>query len=109
MRSLPPVTASSFPYSPSSQRQSSPAAANALLKATRWPSRSRNGVCDTPARKKKHKAVTSVLIHGIKPYVEKKDEEYMSKKMLEHFRTILNAWKQELLDEASRTVHTKQD
>jgi len=62
-----------------------------------------------PASKKKDQAVTSVLIHGIKPYVEKKDEEYMSKKMLEHFRTILNAWKQELLDEVSRTVHTMQD
>jgi DnaK suppressor protein len=62
-----------------------------------------------PASKKKDQAVTSALIHGIKPYVEKKDEEYMSKKMLEHFRTILNAWKQELLEEVSRTVHTMQD
>ena len=62
-----------------------------------------------PVSKKKDQAVTSVLIHGIKPYVEKKDEEYMSKKMLEHFRTILNAWKQELLEEVSRTVHSMQD
>ena len=62
-----------------------------------------------PASKKKDPAATSVLIHGIKPYVEAKDEEYMSKKMLEHFRTILNAWKQELLEEVSRTVHTMQD
>ncbi|HJW81234.1 MAG TPA: RNA polymerase-binding protein DksA [Acidiferrobacterales bacterium] len=62
-----------------------------------------------PASKKKDQAVTSVLIHGIKPYVEKKGEEYMSKKMLEHFRTILDAWKQELLEEVSRTVHSMQD
>ena len=62
-----------------------------------------------PVSKKKDQAVTPVLIHGIKPYVEKKDEEYMSKKMLEHFRTILNAWKQELLEEVSRTVHSMQD
>ena len=62
-----------------------------------------------PVSKKKDHAVTPVLIHGIKPYVEKKDEEYMSKKMLEHFRTILNAWKQELLEEVSRTVHSMQD
>ena len=61
-----------------------------------------------PASKKKDQAVTSVLIHGIKPYVEKKGEEYMSKKMLEHFRTILDAWKQELLEEVSRTVHSMQ-
>jgi len=62
-----------------------------------------------PASKKKDQAAASVLIHGIKPYVEKQGEEYMSKKMLEHFRTILNAWKQELLDEVSRTVHSMQD
>lgn len=62
-----------------------------------------------PASKKKDQVITSVLIHGIKPYVEKKNEEYMGKKMLEHFRTILNAWRQELLEEVSRTVHTMQD
>jgi DnaK suppressor protein len=62
-----------------------------------------------PASKKKDQVVTSVLIHGIKPYVEKKNEEYMGKKMLEHFRAILNAWRQELLEEVSRTVHTMQD
>ena len=62
-----------------------------------------------PASKKKDQPVSSALIHGIKPYVEKKGEEYMSKKMLEHFHIILNAWKQELLDEVSRTVHTMQD
>jgi DnaK suppressor protein len=62
-----------------------------------------------PASKKKDHVTTSVLIHGIKPYVEKKNEEYMGKKMLEHFRAILNAWRQELLEEVSRTVHTMQD
>jgi len=29
--------------------------------------------------------------------------------MRDHFRAILNAWRQELLDEVSRTVHTMQD
>ena len=62
-----------------------------------------------PVGKKKDAVPMSTLIHGIKPYVEKKGEEYMSKKMLEHFRTILNGWKQELLEEVSRTVHTMQD
>lgn len=62
-----------------------------------------------PASKKKESAPSANLIHGIKPYVEKKGEQYMSKHMLEHFRAILNGWKQELLDEVSRTVHTMQD
>jgi DnaK suppressor protein len=63
-----------------------------------------------PASKKKEvPAPASGLVHGIKPYLQKKGEEYMGKKMLEHFRAVLNAWKQELLDEVSRTVHSMQD
>ena len=60
-----------------------------------------------PISKKKESA--SPHIHGIKPYVEKKGEKYMSKRMLEHFREILLAWKQELLEEVTRTVHSMQD
>jgi DnaK suppressor protein len=59
-----------------------------------------------PASKKKE---LSILIHGVKPYVEKKGEKYMNKKQLEHFRSILMGWKTELLDEVSKTVHSMQD
>ncbi len=59
-----------------------------------------------PASKKKE---LSVLIHGVKPYVEKKGEKYMNKKQLEHFRAILLGWKNELLEEVSKTVHSMQD
>jgi DnaK suppressor protein len=62
-----------------------------------------------PFGKKKEQIPQSVLIHGIKPYVQKKSEEYMSKSMLDHFRAILDAWKHELLEEVSRTVHSMQD
>ncbi|MHB8256978.1 MAG: RNA polymerase-binding protein DksA [Acidiferrobacterales bacterium] len=58
---------------------------------------------------KKKELSSVVLIHGIKPYVEKKGEKYMNKKQVEHFRAILNAWKEELLEEVSRTVHSMQD
>lgn len=61
-----------------------------------------------PVSKKKEPS-PSVLLHGIKPYVEKKGEKYMNKKQLEHFRAVLLAWKQELLDEISRTMHNMQD
>lgn len=37
------------------------------------------------------------------PYHPAKDEEYMSKAQLEHFRNLLLAWKAELLAEAERT------
>ncbi len=62
-----------------------------------------------PFGKKKDPVAMSGLIHGLKPYVQKKGEEYMGKKMLEHFHAILDAWKQELLEEVSRTVHAMQD
>ncbi len=52
----------------------------------------------------------SAPIHGFKPYKEKKGEEYMNEKQLEHFRSILNAWKDELMEEVDRTVdHMKDD
>ncbi len=60
-----------------------------------------------PASKKKDTPV--VLVHGIKPYVEKGQEEYMNRKQLEHFRSILLAWKRELIEEVSRTVQAMQD
>ena len=64
------------------------------------------------ARKVKEKPANSAtppLPGGIKPYVAKKSEAYMNKNQLEHFRAILLAWRQELIDEVSRTVHTMRD
>lgn len=49
------------------------------------------------------------LIHGIPPYQPKPGEAYMNEKQLEHFRTILLAWKRELMEEVDRTVHHMQD
>ncbi|MCE1244051.1 RNA polymerase-binding protein DksA [Oryzomicrobium sp.] len=43
------------------------------------------------------------------PYVPKKGEEYMNAKQLEHFRTMLETLKQELVEDIERTVHTMQD
>ena len=37
------------------------------------------------------------------PYEPAKDEEYMSDKQREHFRSLLLAWKGELMSEAERT------
>jgi len=49
-------------------------------------------------------------LHGIAPYKEKKGEEYMNAKQIEHFRAVLNAWKDELMQEVDRTVdHMKDD
>jgi DnaK suppressor protein len=47
---------------------------------------------------------------NVKPYVVRKDEEYMSKEQLDHFRRILASWKQDLMQEVDRTVlHMKDE
>ena len=75
-------------------------------------------VADSKVAKKVTKKTTSAksnpsdldnLIHGIEPYVEKAKEKYMNPKQVEHFKNILLAWKQNLLDEVSKTIHLMQD
>ena len=47
---------------------------------------------------------------NVQPYQVSKGEEYMSKEQLEHFRTILSSWKQDLMQEVDRTVlHMKDE
>jgi len=47
---------------------------------------------------------------NVKPYQVKRDEEYMNQAQLEHFRTILQTWKKDLMNEVDRTVlHMKDE
>jgi DnaK suppressor protein len=55
------------------------------------------------------KLSANLTIMGIEPYKEKKNEEYMCAKQKEHFRNILNMWRQQLMEEVDRTVHHMQD
>jgi DnaK suppressor protein len=48
-------------------------------------------------------------LKGFSPYQPAAGEEYMSESMREHFRQILMAWKQELMEEVDRTVHHMKD
>jgi DnaK suppressor protein len=49
-------------------------------------------------------------LHGFAPYEPASGEEYMSDRMLAHFRDILVAWKKELMEEVDRTVgHMKNE
>ena len=43
------------------------------------------------------------------PYPIKEGEEYMNEPQKDHFRAILNAWKQELMEEVDRTVSHLQE
>jgi DnaK suppressor protein len=60
-----------------------------------------------PAIKKRKDS--SAADSGIKPYAAKKGEKYMNKKQHEHFRGKLLAWRHELLEELTRTVHQMRD
>lgn len=49
-------------------------------------------------------------LHGHEPYEPAEGEEYMNAQQRQHFRNILRAWKEELVEEAERTVdHMKNE
>ncbi len=53
---------------------------------------------------------SALPVEGIEPYKPEPGEEYMSDNQLAHFRNILVAWKQSLMEEVDRTVdHMKED
>jgi len=64
----------------------------------------------TGTRKPARKTTSQIgPVPGIAPYKEKKGEEYMNERQVEHFRDILLAWKRGLMEEVDRTVHHMQD
>ena len=67
----------------------------------------------TPAAEETRPEAGASLLAGprnVQPYVSRKGEEYMSKEQLEHFRTILSTWKQDLMQEVDRTMlHMKDE
>jgi len=70
------------------------------------PATSRKKKVAAPARPAKKTAKAAA---APKPYAVKKGEKYMNKRQQEHFRKKLGAWRQELLDEITRTVHQMRD
>ena len=43
------------------------------------------------------------------PYEDTGGEDYMNDSQVSHFRTILETWKEDLMEEVDRTVHHMQD
>ncbi|ODQ01823.1 MULTISPECIES: RNA polymerase-binding protein DksA [Salinivibrio] len=58
---------------------------------------------------KEKKSLGILAIAGLEPYQEKPGEEYMGEPQLEHFRKILNAWRNQLREEVDRTVNHMKD
>lgn len=56
------------------------------------------------------KSSLSILaLAGVQPYQEKVNEEYMNENQLIHFKKILKAWHEQIMQEANRTVSQMQD
>ena len=49
------------------------------------------------------------LMKDFTPYETKAGEEYMNEAQREHFKSILQNWKQNLMEEVDRTVHHLQE
>jgi DnaK suppressor protein len=64
-----------------------------------------------PAREAPRKTARGDLMtfKNYQPYPLKKGEDYMNENQEAHFRSILNAWKKELMEEVDRTMHYMQD
>ncbi|WOT05649.1 RNA polymerase-binding protein DksA [Shewanella youngdeokensis] len=50
-----------------------------------------------------------LAIAGVEPYQEKPGEEYMNEDQSGHFKTILEAWRNQLREEVDRTLNHMQD
>lgn len=62
-----------------------------------------------PDSKTNHKSLGIMAIAGVEPYQEQPGEEYMNEKQIEHFRKILEAWRDQLRTEVDRTLNHMQD
>ncbi|MFP4132514.1 RNA polymerase-binding protein DksA [Thiohalospira sp.] len=51
----------------------------------------------------------TTAMEQIAPYQPEEGEEYMNPAQEEHFRNILRAWRQDLMEEVDRTLHHMQD
>ncbi len=51
----------------------------------------------------------SVSVVRFTPYKERRGEEYMNDRQIEHFRNILLDWRKQLMEEVDRTLHHMQD
>lgn len=58
---------------------------------------------------KKASSLGVLALAGVTPYQPGPDEEYMSEAQLDHFRKILEAWRNQLREEVDRTMSHMQD
>ena len=108
VRSAAPAPAKSAAVAP----KSAPAVAKGPKPATPSPAEPRKPATGIAVGDRTDDMDSESLLAGprnVQPYVPKRGEQYMSKEQLEHFRTILTNWKQDLMLEVDRTVSHMKD
>jgi len=81
----------------------------AASKSTPSPAKGKAPVVSLRVAPKKPVKGKSGLAGGISPYQSKKGENYMNDAQKAHFRSLLLAWKSELMEEVDRTVSHMKD
>lgn len=97
--------ASTARTAPAPRKAARPAAPARRTPAKRKPRGNGVAVLDQPERRFSF----SGPLKSFQPYEPGAREEYMSDGMREHFRLILQTWRQELMEEVDRTVHHMKD
>ncbi|HXK00586.1 MAG TPA: RNA polymerase-binding protein DksA [Buchnera sp. (in: enterobacteria)] len=60
-------------------------------------------------RNKKTSSLSILAMAGVLPYQAKKNEQYMNKNQIHHFKKILEAWKYQLQNETNHTTPYMKD
>jgi len=97
------ASASAIPARPASMLPAKPSAGRATQSSVQVPTPVKRQTSTTNI------APSTTPIFGLAPYMPGKNVEYMSPAQGVHFRKILLAWRQELMEEADRTMHHLQD
>jgi DnaK suppressor protein len=96
--------------SPAKAKASSSSKAKAKSSTTAKAATTRKKAPAKAARPKSRKLKSDDLsFTDFEPYQAKKGEDYMNDAQVDHFRSLLNSWKRELMEEVDRTLHYMQD
>jgi DnaK suppressor protein len=94
---------------PEAAPKESPSAPSEILVPTRAGTSVAMGAADTDDNDSHEPGSLLAGPRNVQPYIVKRGEQYMSKEQSDHFREILNSWKNDLMMEVDRTVTHMKD
>ena len=94
---------------PEAAPKESPSAPSEILVPARAAIPAATGAADTDDSDSAEPGSLLAGPRNVQPYIVKRGEQYMSKEQSDHFREILNSWKNDLMMEVDRTVSHMKD